>query len=31
MNNFPCVDVGSSLLKFVQAFHVHSVPGAILH
>ena len=31
MNIFPCVGVGSSLLKLVQAFHVHSVQGVILH
>ena len=30
-NIFPCIGKGSSLLKFVQAFHVHSVPGVILH
>jgi len=31
MNIFPCIGKGSSLLKFVQAFHVRSVPGVILH
>lgn len=31
MNIFPFVGVGSPLLKFVQAFYVHSLPGVILH